>query len=144
METPFSVDVEFQNLALDTRLRITSHLLTEQGIVAFRTGSAEDGQCANYQMPPGLLRRLPQVPGSFLNSGMVQVASPIVENRSSSIPRHSDVASFEMIDLGENRGACTANPRDWRDRSYNEVELVLVRRRGHQLLKGGGSDSASP
>lgn len=99
MERPFTIQVEFWNQRPHAVLHVTLHLYTEQGILAFSTGS---GQCAVLEeshLPAGLFRSVCHVPANLLNSGVHRVVLLIVENRSRVIYRHEDALSFEVLEM---------------------------------------------
>jgi lipopolysaccharide transport system ATP-binding protein len=101
MERPFTIQVEFWNRCLNAVLHVTLHLYTEQGILAFSTGS---GQCAALEeshLPAGLFRSVCHVPANLLNSGVHRVVLLIVENRSTVIYRHEDALSFEVLEVNK-------------------------------------------
>ncbi len=101
MERPFTIQVEFWNQCPNAVLHVTLHLYTEQGILAFSTGS---GQCAVLEeshLPAGLFRSVCHVPANLLNSGVHRVVLLIVENRSTVIYRHEDALSFEVLEVSK-------------------------------------------
>jgi lipopolysaccharide transport system ATP-binding protein len=101
MEKPFTIQIEFWNRCPSAVLHVTLHLYTEQGVLAFSTGS---GQCAALEdshLPAGLFRSVCQVPANLLNSGVHRVVLLIVENRSTVIYRHEDALSFEVLEVGK-------------------------------------------
>jgi lipopolysaccharide transport system ATP-binding protein len=90
-ETPMAVEIAYWNLVPDARLHVTLHFYTEQQIVAFTTGSSTtDPVWRGKPFPVGLYRSTCQVPGRFLNSGVV-------------IYRHEDLLAIEVLDLAERR-----------------------------------------
>lgn len=105
MQTPFMIEVEFWNLVPDAYLDVTLHLYTEQGIVAFGTGTAREPMWHGRPFPAGLFRSVCHVPGDLLNSGMHRVLLLIVKNQGSIIYRHQDALTFEVLDSVETRGA---------------------------------------
>ena len=101
MQTPLGIEVEYRNLVPDARLHITLHLYTEQGVIAFTTGSALEPAWHNHPFPVGLFRSVCHVPGNLLNSGMHRVLVLVVKDQSSVIYQHEDAVSFEVVDTVE-------------------------------------------
>jgi len=100
MQTPFLVEVEYWNLVADAHLHITLHLYTEQGVIAFTTGTRSD-----HPMPTGLFRSVWYFPGDLLNSGRHRFVVLVVKNTSSVIYSHESRVSFDILDLRERQGA---------------------------------------
>jgi lipopolysaccharide transport system ATP-binding protein len=101
MQTPFVIETEYWNLLPNTCLHITLHVHTEQGIIAFTSGSAMDPAWENRPLQEGLYRSVCHVPGSLLNSGRHYVSLLVVKDRSRVIYRHKNAASFDTLDLTE-------------------------------------------
>jgi lipopolysaccharide transport system ATP-binding protein len=105
METPFLIEVEYWNLIPSAHLHLTLQFYTEQGIVAFGSGSLHEPVWGGRPFPVGLFRSICHVPGKLLNSGMHRISLLIVKNQSSIIYRHENLLSFEVVDAAETRGA---------------------------------------
>jgi lipopolysaccharide transport system ATP-binding protein len=98
MQTPLVIEVEFWNLIPNTDLSITLHLYTEQGIVAFTTGSVDDPSWLGRHLPVGLFRTVCYIPGNLLNGGMHRVLVLVVKDESYVIYSHEDALLFKVID----------------------------------------------
>lgn len=105
MQTPFIIEVEYWNLIPNTILHITLHVYTEQGIIAFTTGSASDSEWKGRDLPVGLLRSACCIPGNLLNSGVHRVNVLVVKDLSSVIYQREDAIAFEVVDVSERNGA---------------------------------------
>ena len=101
MKTPLSIEVEYWNLLPGAQLHITLHLYTENGIVAFSTGSAADPTWQDRRLPTGLFRSVCSVPGDLLNAGWHRFVVLVVRDRASVIYRYDSAVSFEVLDLNE-------------------------------------------
>ena len=101
METPFLVEIEYWNLLADANLNVTLHVYTEEGLVAFTTGSMKDSP-----LPVGLIRAVCYLPGNLLNSGLHRLVVLIVKDTSSVICSHESAVSFDILDLREREGTC--------------------------------------
>lgn len=104
METPFVIEIDYENLVPRACLHITLHFYTEQGIVAFTTGSALDPLWQTQQLAVGLYRSSCHVPANLLNSGRHHVLLLVVKDRSSVIFRQPEIVSFDVIDVAERQG----------------------------------------
>ncbi len=104
MKTPFLVEVEYWNLLPGAHLHITLHLYTEQGLIAFSTGSCLDPAWSNKLMPAGLYRSVCYFPGDLLNSGRHRFNVLVVKDTSTVIYTHESAASFDILDLEERQG----------------------------------------
>ena len=102
MSTPFLIETEYWNLSPGARLHVTLHLYTEQGAMAFSTGS---GATANVWqdngMPAALFRSVCMVPGNLLNAGMHRFTLLVVKDKSTVVFRREMGVSFEILDLQE-------------------------------------------
>ena len=113
MQTPFKVIVEYWNLQANSNLHITLHLYTEEGAVAFTTGSQY-----NRSMPAGLFRSICHVPGDLLNSGQHRFMVLVVKDTSSVIFNYESRVVFDVVDLREREGS-------WYGREPGVVQPVL-------------------
>ena len=93
--------MEYWNLVDDSRLHITLHLYTEQGVVAFTTGSAADADWRGRPLAAGLYRSVCQIPGNLLNSGKHRIELLVIGDLTRLVYRNEDVASFEVFDLSD-------------------------------------------
>jgi lipopolysaccharide transport system ATP-binding protein len=100
MQTPFVVEVDFNNLVADSSLGITLLFYTDQGVIAFGSALREFSTWQDQLLPAALFRSACHVPGDFLNSGRYRVAL-LVTNEGSVIYRHDDILSFEVVDTRE-------------------------------------------
>jgi len=99
MESPFRFEVEYWNQVQDSRLSITLHIINEQGVTAFTTGS--DPVWRGRPLPTGLYRGTCHIPANLLNSGRYRVRLFVWKDISQSIYRHDDALSFDIVDLTE-------------------------------------------
>ena len=104
MQAPLEIEVEYWNLKADTLLHITLHLYTEQGVVAFTTGSSREPKWSGRPLPSGLYRSICYIPGNLLNSGGHRVLVLVVKDRSSVIYQKEDALSFDVADLTDRQG----------------------------------------
>jgi lipopolysaccharide transport system ATP-binding protein len=103
IDQPCEIEVEYWNQRPQAVVHVTLHVYTEQGILAFTTGSAEQAVLEEDALPAGLYRSVCQVPANLLNTGVYRIMLLIVENRSSVTYRLEDALSFEMVELGKRR-----------------------------------------
>ncbi|MCB0628209.1 MAG: ABC transporter ATP-binding protein [Saprospiraceae bacterium] len=95
MQTPLVIEVEFWNLQPEAHLHITLHLITEDSITAFTTGSDD------RTLPRGLYRSVCHIPGNLLNQGNYEVKLLIIKDLSRLIYIHEEALSFEVLDMRE-------------------------------------------
>jgi len=99
------VEVEYWNLVGDAHLHITLLLYTEQGIIAFTTGSGSEPVWNDRPMPAGLFRSVCRFPKNLLNSGRHRFVALVVKDGSSVIYTHESGVLFDILDLRERQGA---------------------------------------
>ncbi len=98
MQTPFLVEVEYWNLLPGALLHTGLSLKTDQGIVAFSTGSF-DTAWTNRPMPVGLYRSTCYVPGDLLNSGEYRFVVLVVKDRDTLIYHRESEVTINILDL---------------------------------------------
>jgi lipopolysaccharide transport system ATP-binding protein len=104
METPCNIEVDYWNRVEGSCLSVTLHVLNEQGVIAFTTGSGADPVWRGRPRPIGLYRSICDVPGNLLNSGRYRVTLLVVKDHSGPIYQLDDALSFDVIDLTERQG----------------------------------------
>lgn len=101
-KTPFSIEVEYWNLQPEAVLHITLHLYTEEGILAFTTGSGvREREWAGRPMPVGLFRSACHIPSDLLNVGRHRFKVLVVKDLSSVLYQYESDVTFEIFDLEE-------------------------------------------
>lgn len=103
IDHPCEIEVEYWSRRPQAVVHVTLHVYTEQGILAFTTGSAEQAVLEEDSLSSGLYRSVCHVPANLLNTGVHRIVLLIVENRSSVTYRLEDAVSFEMVELGKRR-----------------------------------------
>lgn len=98
---PCAIEVTYWNQVQNAALHVTLHVYTEQGILAFSTGSAQAATLEDVTLDVGLYRSVCYIPGNLLNSGVHRIVLLVVENRTHVIYRHEDVLSFEVLEMGK-------------------------------------------
>jgi lipopolysaccharide transport system ATP-binding protein len=118
MDTPVQIQIEYWNLIPECQLHVTLHLYTEEGIIAFTTGSIADKEWNGRRMAPGLFRSTCFVPANLLNSGRHRFTILVVRDSSLVIYRHESAVVFEIVDIGQRDGA-------WFGREPGVVQPIL-------------------
>ena len=95
MKTPCVIEVDFWNLRPVENLHVTLHIVTEEQVVAFCTGSD------SVPFSVGLFRSVCHIPKDFLNTGLYRATLLIVEDRSRVIFRYEDLLAFEIFDWSD-------------------------------------------
>jgi len=104
--TPLEVEIEYRNLNPGSRLHVVLHVLNEQHIVAFTTGSNEtDPETRDRPLPAGLFRSVCHIPGHLLNTGVHRITAMILLNGLKIIVRCENALTFDVVDLEERPGA---------------------------------------
>lgn len=103
IDQPCEIEVEYWNRRPQAVVHVTLHVYTEQGILAFTTGSAEQAVLEEDSLSVDLYRSVCHMPANLLNTGVYRIVLLIVENRSSVTYRLEDALSFEMVELGKRR-----------------------------------------
>ncbi len=101
METPVSIEVEYQRMKPNGVFHLTFHLVNENEIIVLTTGT---GICP---IEPGLYRSRCIIPGNLLNSGGYRLKLMLVEDLSRGIWLDEAMTSFQ-------RGR-PAGTKDWVD-----------------------------
>ncbi len=101
MQTPFALEVEYWNLSPGSRLQVTIHLHTAEGILAFSTGS----QCSE-PLPAGLFRSTGFFPGDLLNSGIHRFTVLVVQDSSRVLFGYESRVPLTILDLQQREGSC--------------------------------------
>lgn len=105
MVSSFGIEVLYWNLLPDNCLDVTLHICTEQGIVAFGTGTVEEETWHGRPFPIGLFRSICYIPGNLLNSGVHSVKLLIVKDQGRVIFSEDNILKFEVVDSSEARGS---------------------------------------
>jgi lipopolysaccharide transport system ATP-binding protein len=105
MNSPFLIEIEYWNLLPNAELHMTLHLITEQEITAFTTGSRPDSHQENEGMRAGLFRSVCHVPGDLLNAGRHRFVLYVVQDHSHVIYDYRSAVSFEIVDRRERKGS---------------------------------------
>jgi lipopolysaccharide transport system ATP-binding protein len=101
IEMPCAIEVTYWNQVQNAVLHVTLHVYTEQGILAFSTGSAQTTTLEDGTLDVGLYRSICCIPGNLLNSGVHRIVLLVVENRTHVVYRHEDILSFEVLEMGK-------------------------------------------
>lgn len=105
MQTPFRLEIEFWNLAPGRQLHTTIHLYTQEGIIAFTTGSR-----AGQPLPAGLYRSTGYFPGNLLNSGIHRFVLLVVRDGNTVVLRHESRIPITILDLRQSAGCYGREP----------------------------------
>lgn len=100
-EQPCTIETAYWNYVPNAVLHVTLHVYTEQGVLAFTTGSGEDSSANHGELAVGLYRSICCIPGRLLNGGLHRIVVLLVSNRARVLFRHEDALSFEVLDTGK-------------------------------------------
>jgi lipopolysaccharide transport system ATP-binding protein len=99
MESPFVIDVDYWNRIPNARMHVVLHVITEQEVVAFATGSASDQSWRDRPLAAGPYRATCEVPGHLLNSGRHRLRVFIVRDLGSLAFHYDSRVCFDVVDL---------------------------------------------
>ena len=129
METPVEIEVDYRVFVPAARVHITLHVLTEQNIVAFTSGSSSDATWRGRSIGPGQYRATCHVPGSFLNAGRYRLRVLVVWEGSSVFVRYDSQVVIDVVDatvrgIGwHGREPGVLQPRlEWSNEALNDAE----------------------
>jgi lipopolysaccharide transport system ATP-binding protein len=105
MDTPVVIETEFWNLVAGATLHLVLHVYTDQGIVAFTSGSDRELVYGGHPLPAGLFRAVCQVPGNLFNSGMHRIDVLVVKDLSQIIYQHPNAVALDIVDVEPRGGA---------------------------------------
>jgi lipopolysaccharide transport system ATP-binding protein len=104
IRTPFIMEFEYWNLKPSSRLNLSLHVYTEDGVMAFNAVPIHERTWNGKPFPIGLFRSVCHVPGDLLNDGMHRVELLVVKNEGEVIYRHDEALVFDVRDSVEMRG----------------------------------------
>ncbi|HEY9282202.1 MAG TPA: ABC transporter ATP-binding protein, partial [Pyrinomonadaceae bacterium] len=102
VRTPVVIEFEYWNLHPATTLNLSLHLINEEGVTVFASGSGKD-KTWQGPLPAGLFRSRCRVPGGLLNDGIHNVQLLVVKDHSVVIHNQPDVLSFDIREAPETR-----------------------------------------
>ena len=139
MESPFAIDVDYWNRIPDARMHVILHVITEQEVVAFATGSASDQAWRDRPLAPGRYRATCEIPAHLLNSGRHRLRVFVVRDLGSLAFHYDSRVCFDVVDLrargmgwhGKEPGV--VQPRlEWTNRCLDETSAALADRPVHR------------
>src|SRR5262249_35436402 len=133
MDAPFAIHVDYWNLLAGARLHVVLHVITEQEVIAFATGSSSDDRWRDRELDAGLYRATCRIPGHLLNSGRHRFRVFIVRDLGTLVFHYDSQVCFDVIDArargigwhGKEPGA--VQPRlEWTHRSLAGADVVDI------------------
>ncbi len=103
-QDPLLIEVDWWNLVPGARLHVTLHVSTDDGVLAFTTGSAANPEWSNRPLPAGLLRSTCRIPGQLLNARRYRFTLLAVKDCSTVIFRHDSGVGLDIVDRRERDG----------------------------------------
>jgi len=99
---PCTIAIDFWNQSENAYLHLTLHVMTEDGAMAFETGSYESGW---HRRPigPGLYRTVCHIPANLLNDGVYSLDLMFIRNETEVIAYCRSIFQFEIQDDLETR-----------------------------------------
>lgn len=119
LQTAFDIEVVYQILKPGKKLHVTLVFYTDEGTVAFTSGSCVEKGWEYYEREVGCYRSVCHIPSNLFNEGTYSILLLIVEDRCRVILSVPEVIRFEIKDL---------SPRDvgsWHGREPGPVKPKL-------------------
>ncbi|HEV3469268.1 MAG TPA: ABC transporter ATP-binding protein [Pyrinomonadaceae bacterium] len=101
MSTPVEVEVDYWVLEPGARVHITLMFTTDQGVVAFTTGSGQRPEWEAAGRAPGLYRSVCHIPAHLLNEGGYEVKLFVIGDRARVLFELDRVVGFEVKDTSD-------------------------------------------
>ena len=89
--TPLQVEFTFSNFVAETRLNLSLHVYTLEGVCVFNTVSKPE------VLPAGKVRACCDIPPNFLNDGHYRTHIMIVKDTSTVLFNHNETMLFEVF-----------------------------------------------
>jgi lipopolysaccharide transport system ATP-binding protein len=102
VQSPVVLEFEFWNFQPGATLNLSMHLINDQGVTVFASGSGKD-KLWRGPYPVGLFRSRCRIPGGLLNDGAHSILLLVVKNNNTVISSHPDLLSFEVREAVESR-----------------------------------------
>lgn len=96
--TPLALEFDYWDLDEDARLSLSVHLVNEQGVMVFNTGSIQEPGWHDRPVSKGLFRSSCFIPGDLLNDGLYRAEIMFVRDEGELAYRHPDVLVFQIHD----------------------------------------------
>jgi lipopolysaccharide transport system ATP-binding protein len=103
VRTPIAIEFEYWNLKPKALLNLSLLVHTEDGVLAFNTGTVAEPVWQGNPFPVGLFRSVCYVPGDLLNDGFHRLTLLFVENQGRIIYRHEDILRFDVYEDSASR-----------------------------------------
>jgi lipopolysaccharide transport system ATP-binding protein len=94
MQTPLNVKIDYWVLNAEIRSHLTYHLINDNGITVLTSWGPTELAIGSY-------RTTCKIPGDLLNSGTYYLTLLVVENGSTVVYEHEQIASFTVEDVDE-------------------------------------------
>jgi lipopolysaccharide transport system ATP-binding protein len=104
IRTSFIMEFEYWNLQPASRLNLSLHVYTEDGVMAFNAAPIHEQKWHGRPFPVGLFRSVCRISGDLLNNGMHRVELLVVKDEGNVIYRHDEALVFDVRDSMEMRG----------------------------------------
>ena len=101
MATPIEVEVDYWVLKPQAKVHVTLMFTTDQGVVAFTSGSGRQAGWEDRPREPGLYRSVCHIPAHLLNEGGYEVRLFVIENGARVLFELDNVVGFEVKDTSD-------------------------------------------
>ena len=118
LATPLLIEIEYWNLHAGARFHLTLNVISEEGVLIFRTSGATQPEAPNDPLPVGLFRDVWQVPAHLLNAGVHRVELLVARDHINVEFRKEDIVVFEVLE--------SETPRPWEGKWRGAVRPQLA------------------
>jgi lipopolysaccharide transport system ATP-binding protein len=102
IRTPYVVEIEYWNLASETRLDLTLDLYNERNVTVFVHNTHLEREWHGRPQPRGLFRSTCAVPGDLMNDGEFRI-DLVVMSEALAVYKHKELLTFTVLDAPEMR-----------------------------------------
>ena len=118
LETAFLIEIEYWNLHAGARFHLELNVISEEGVLIFKTAALRRPEVVNGPLPVGLFRDVCQVPAHLLNAGVHRIELLVARDHVNIEFRKEDIVVFEVLE--------TETPRPWEGNWRGAVRPVLA------------------
>lgn len=98
LETPFVIEIEYWNLQAGARFHLELNVISQEGVLIFKTAAVRRPEVANGSRPVGLFRDVCQVPAHLLNAGVHRIELLVARDHVNIEFRKEDIVVFEVLE----------------------------------------------
>ncbi len=114
IQSPFCVEVEYENLQSGSRPTVILHFVNEAGVCLFATNDFNNREWWNTPREAGIVKAICYIPGNLLAEGRIFLLVALGTYNPNAIHALvNDAVSFQIIDQSEGDGVRGESATDW-------------------------------